>query len=321
MVLAQIRAKQAATATMGADKWGETGVVGGIAIKRLMVALGIVALSVAALAAAAQAQTADDRFPRGRHENPSLVTALRNWIASKTANTTTAQKKTAEKKTAEKKAAEPAPPVRHAATEPRSHRRYRVHRYRVHDAAPPKTATIAPAPTPAIAAPAPPVETRPVVAPTLASVTPGVTPEPVAVTASIAPRAAPGPLPAPANVNLNMPRPVATITVKAPQPSATRPRHGRSQCTTGERIITAYYWEGKHTASGARFDPDGMTAAHRTFPFGTKLLVINPRNGRSVTVTVNDRGPFVRGVTLDLSRGAAKLIGLQGNAAVCMAKM
>ena len=99
------------------------------------------------------------------------------------------------------------------------------------------------------------------------------------------------------------------------------PRHGRSECTSGERIITAFYWEGKYTATGARFDPDGMTAAHRTFPFGTKLLVINPRNGKSVTVTVNDRGPFTRGVTLDLSRGAAKAIGLQGNAAVCMAKM
>ena len=63
-----------------------------------------------------------------------------------------------------------------------------------------------------------------------------------------------------------------------------------------------------------------MTAADRTFPFGTHLLVTNPRNGKTVTVRINDRGPFVRGVTLDLSRGAAKVIGLQGNGAVCMAK-
>ena len=96
--------------------------------------------------------------------------------------------------------------------------------------------------------------------------------------------------------------------------------HGYHRCIEGERIISAFYWEGAHTASGARFNPDGMTAAHRTLPFGTRLTVINPRNGRSVTVTVNDRGPFVRGVTLDLSRGAAKAIGLQGTGAVCMAK-
>ena len=73
---------------------------------------------------------------------------------------------------------------------------------------------------------------------------------------------------------------------------------------------SAYYWVGKHTAGGEPFDPDG-----------TKLMVINPHDGKSVTVTVNDRGPFAKGVTLDLSRGAARAIGLQGNAAVCMAKM
>jgi rare lipoprotein A len=68
-------------------------------------------------------------------------------------------------------------------------------------------------------------------------------------------------------------------------------------CSQGVRIISAYYAEGRHTASGQRFDPHGLTAAHRTFPFGTRLLVVNPHNGKSVTVTVNDRGPFVRGVS------------------------
>jgi rare lipoprotein A len=98
--------------------------------------------------------------------------------------------------------------------------------------------------------------------------------------------------------------------------------HGYHSCAVGEgeRIISAFYSEGSHTASGARFNPDAMTAAHRTLPFGTRLTVINPRNRKSVTVTVNDRGPFVKGVTLDLSRGAAKAIGLQGTGAVCMAK-
>jgi len=92
-------------------------------------------------------------------------------------------------------------------------------------------------------------------------------------------------------------------------------------CSQGVRIISAYYGEGRHTASGQPFDPLGLTAAHRTFPFGTRLLVINPRNGKSVTVTVNDRGPFVKGVSLDLSAGAAKLIGMTGLDAVCMARL
>ncbi len=92
-------------------------------------------------------------------------------------------------------------------------------------------------------------------------------------------------------------------------------------CSQGVRIVSAYYGEGSHTASGQRFNPHGLTAAHRTFPFGTRLLVINPNNGKSVTVTVNDRGPFVRGVGLDLSLGAAKTIGMTGTGAVCMARV
>lgn len=67
---------------------------------------------------------------------------------------------------------------------------------------------------------------------------------------------------------------------------------------------------GARTASGARYNPAGMTAAHRSLPFGTKLKVTHA--GRSVLVTVNDRGPFIRGRVLDLSKGAAKVIGLTG---------
>ena len=95
----------------------------------------------------------------------------------------------------------------------------------------------------------------------------------------------------------------------------------QGSCSQGIRIVSAYYAEGSHTASGQRFNPHGLTAAHRTFPFGTRLLVINPHNGKSVTVTINDRGPFVKGVNLDLSLGAAKVIGMTGVAAVCMAKL
>jgi peptidoglycan lytic transglycosylase len=89
-------------------------------------------------------------------------------------------------------------------------------------------------------------------------------------------------------------------------------------CEVGQRIISAYYWQGRHTASGEPFNPQGMTAAHRTLPFGTRLNVINPRTGQSVTVVINDRGPFVRGVSLDLSVAAAKAIGMHGTGTVCI---
>jgi rare lipoprotein A len=87
------------------------------------------------------------------------------------------------------------------------------------------------------------------------------------------------------------------------------------------RIISAYYYQGRRTASGATFNPNGLTAAHRTLPFGTKLAVTNPRTGKTVTVTINDRGPYVRGVSLDLSLGAAKAIGMRGTSPVCMARV
>jgi len=67
---------------------------------------------------------------------------------------------------------------------------------------------------------------------------------------------------------------------------------------------------GSRTASGQRFNQNAMTAAHRSLPFGTKLRVTH--RGQSVIVTVNDRGPFIRGRVLDLSRGAARAIGLTG---------
>jgi rare lipoprotein A len=70
---------------------------------------------------------------------------------------------------------------------------------------------------------------------------------------------------------------------------------------------------GNRTASGERFNPNGMTAAHRSLPFGTRLRVCHRG---CVTVRINDRGPFVRGRCLDLSRGAARAIGMGGTAMV-----
>ena len=80
----------------------------------------------------------------------------------------------------------------------------------------------------------------------------------------------------------------------------------------GSSGIASYYWQGQQTASGQRFNPSGMTAAHRTLPFGTKVRVTNHSNGRSVVVTINDRGPFIKGRIIDLSRGAAQVIGMTG---------
>jgi rare lipoprotein A len=77
--------------------------------------------------------------------------------------------------------------------------------------------------------------------------------------------------------------------------------------------MASYYWEGQQLASGGRFNPDGLTAAHKTLPFGTKVRVTNRNNGRSVVVTINDRGPFIRGRIIDLSRGAARVVGMTGS--------
>lgn len=67
---------------------------------------------------------------------------------------------------------------------------------------------------------------------------------------------------------------------------------------------------GRRTASGERFDMHDLTAAHRTLPFGTRVVVTNPANGRSVTVRINDRGPFHGNRVIDLSRAAASELGL-----------
>lgn len=77
--------------------------------------------------------------------------------------------------------------------------------------------------------------------------------------------------------------------------------------------VASYYGSelaGHRTANGERFNPRELTAAHRTLPFGSKVRVTNPANGRSVVVRINDRGPFARGRLIDLSRSAAERIGL-----------
>jgi rare lipoprotein A len=88
-----------------------------------------------------------------------------------------------------------------------------------------------------------------------------------------------------------------------------------------QRVMATWYGNelaGHRTASGTPFNPNGLTAAHKTLPFGTCLVVGNPRTGKTVRVTVNDRGPFTKGVTLDLAHGAARAIGMKSTQAVTM---
>lgn len=77
------------------------------------------------------------------------------------------------------------------------------------------------------------------------------------------------------------------------------------------------------TASGERMNPAGLTAAHRTLPLGSKVRVTNQTNGKSLVVRINDRGPFIKGRVLDLSKGAAKHLGFinAGHTKVCYTKI
>ncbi|MGH6735889.1 MAG: septal ring lytic transglycosylase RlpA family protein [Methyloceanibacter sp.] len=89
----------------------------------------------------------------------------------------------------------------------------------------------------------------------------------------------------------------------------------------GQTVGATWYGNelrGNRTASGEVFNPNGLTAAHRSLPFGTCLLVGNPKTGKLVKVRVNDRGPFTKNLTLDLSAGAARAIGMRTTQNVTM---
>ena len=78
-------------------------------------------------------------------------------------------------------------------------------------------------------------------------------------------------------------------------------------------VASVYSHEsGSGTASGQKLNGEAFTAAHRTLPFGTKVKVTNKSNGRSVVVTINDRGPFVRGRVIDVTPAAARVLGFSG---------
>ncbi len=101
-----------------------------------------------------------------------------------------------------------------------------------------------------------------------------------------------------------------TTRVSTSSGSAVRPSSGKVLLTL--EGVASYYaddFHGKLTSNGETFNMDDLTAAHRTFPFGTRIRVTNLTNQKTVIVRVNDRGPFVEGRIIDLSRRAAKEIG------------
>jgi rare lipoprotein A len=96
------------------------------------------------------------------------------------------------------------------------------------------------------------------------------------------------------------------------------PAAAQAQCGSA-----SWYALTSKTASGERMNPSAMTAAHRNLPFGTKVKVVNRNNGKAVVVRINDRGPFIRGRILDLSKAAAAKLGFvgAGHTKICLEKM
>jgi rare lipoprotein A len=100
-------------------------------------------------------------------------------------------------------------------------------------------------------------------------------------------------------------------------PSGRSSEHAeRNRSFEGSGIASVY--NDHNTASGETMNPGAMTAAHRTLPFGTKVTVVNRRNGRTAVVRINDRGPFVHGRVIDLSPAAARALGVDGLAPVSL---
>jgi rare lipoprotein A len=91
-----------------------------------------------------------------------------------------------------------------------------------------------------------------------------------------------------------------------------KPDKDAAQTQTASQGLASFYSEGGRTASGEKFDANELTAAHPTLPFGTRLRVTNVATGRSVTVRINDRGPYVPGRVVDVSYSAADALGMVG---------
>jgi rare lipoprotein A len=105
----------------------------------------------------------------------------------------------------------------------------------------------------------------------------------------------------------------AMVAAKKHAPSETEKTDKQAAETSGGSYgLASFYGHQSRTASGEKFNPDELTAAHRTLPFGTRVRVTDVATGRSVTVRVNDRGPFVPGRVVDISSSAAETLGISG---------
>ncbi|WP_282956254.1 septal ring lytic transglycosylase RlpA family protein [[Limnothrix rosea] IAM M-220] len=104
-----------------------------------------------------------------------------------------------------------------------------------------------------------------------------------------------------------------TEIIGKPEPKVVEPVLKVVRSFTGHASWYGPGFHGRRTANGERFNQYAMTAAHKTLPFGTRVRVTNMRNGKSVIVRINDRGPFIRGREIDLSKGSAQQIGLMSS--------
>ncbi|MCJ2184565.1 septal ring lytic transglycosylase RlpA family protein [Novosphingobium sp. 1949] len=127
---------------------------------------------------------------------------------------------------------------------------------------------------------------------------------PLAASASVVAAATP-------SETLLVSRPVVQA-LPAPRPEMGEDEQQFEPFDSGLASFYGNQFAGRRTASGAIFDPEGLTAAHRTLPFGTQVQVTNPSNGESVIVTITDRGPFHSNRVIDLSKAAAREIGIVG---------
>lgn len=100
------------------------------------------------------------------------------------------------------------------------------------------------------------------------------------------------------------------VAAREPLSVVRRHQHPESGAATKSAGVASFYSEDSETASGEKFDPNELTAAHPSLPFGTKLRVTNKATGKSVTVRVNDRGPYVAGRVVDVSYSAAQALGM-----------
>ncbi len=103
---------------------------------------------------------------------------------------------------------------------------------------------------------------------------------------------------------------VHSATLAEPTPVAIAKKSSKTKVEKGEASYYADKFNGRTTASGEKFSNSKMTAAHRTLAFGTVVKVTNLSNGKSVKVTINDRGPFKKGRVIDLSKAAAKKLDM-----------